>query len=55
MLKVKITIFNFRKVLHSGTFQFNNLDEARNYSLGLFEGFRIMKGEPTGIKMKKVK
>jgi hypothetical protein len=50
MKTFKITIWKFNEALYSGNFQFETDGEARNYALGLFEGIRVMGGEPTGYE-----
>lgn len=49
-----ITIWKFTEALHSCNVQFDTDSEARNYALGLYEGVRVMGGEPTGIETKEI-
>lgn len=45
----EITIWKWQEELHKGTYQFRNVQEATQYELGLFEGFRLAGKEPTGM------
>lgn len=51
MITVEITIWKFTQVLHQGKFQFQNIDEARNYALGLFAGMNLMDAGATGYEI----
>ena len=50
----EITIWKWQKELHRGTYQFRNVQEASQFELGMFEGFRLAGKKPTGLACKRV-
>ena len=54
-MKVEIRIWNFKKLVHKGTYQFNNDSEANLYALGLYNGFDLAGTKVTGYGTTEVK
>lgn len=50
----EIKIWKWQEELHKGTYQFDNVKEATQYELGIFEGFRLAGKKPTGMSCKRV-
>lgn len=49
-----ITIWHWKKKLHQGTYEFDDLIEASWYEQGLYDGMRIAGKQPTGSSLKPV-
>jgi hypothetical protein len=54
MITVKIKIWKFKELLHEGNYQFNTMQEASDYQLGLFNGMNLMGAGATGTQLEGV-
>jgi len=51
----RVIIYSWKQVLFDQILSFKNTNEAQTYAMGLYEGFRLCKQEPTGLSTKIIK
>jgi len=54
MKTFEIIIYSWKKQLFNRFLVFNNVNEAQNYALGLYEAFSICQQEPTGLSTREI-